>query len=152
MEVKSPSETICACLDSLSEEVSGIMPFILLFLTASIAGVAYLISKFLLEGVPALNLLGKIVLTVEVLLLLVAAGNAIGSYAQARAIFSKLQDKKRNILLVSECPEPTKFIAELDKELQPMVARQFSFYQGSYLFLSAAVLLGALAVLVRIWT
>jgi hypothetical protein len=152
MEPKHPSDVICEYLESLADAVRELMPFLLLFITASIAGIAFIISKIMLEGAPALNLLGRIVFSIELLLLLIVAGNAVGSYTTARLLLSSIEDKKRSIILKYESQDPAKFITDAAEEFQPSGARLDFFFKNSYFVLSFAVVLGAVAALVRIWT
>lgn len=152
MENKSTQTGISDLLDIQLDQLGDLMPFLLLFVTASITGIAYMISKFLVEGVPNLNLFGKIVLSVEFLLLLMAAGNAIGSYATAKLVRGEISSKKCALLVAEQPPELGKFIDELGKTIDPLLARQAWYYKNSYLSLSLAVLIGTIAALIRIWT
>ncbi len=152
MEDKSTHSSLSDLLDVQLDQVSDSMPFLLLFVTTSIAAIAYLISKFLVEGAPDLHLLSKIVLTLEFFLLLAAAGNAVGSYATARLIRGEIVSRKCALLLAAPPSDTSAFIDAFNKTVEPLSAKQSWHYRNSYIALASALLIGTAAALIRIWT
>ena len=148
MEDKSTHSSLSDLLDVQLDQVSDSMPFLLLFVTTSIAAIAYLISKFLVEGAPDLHLLSKIVLTLEFFLLLAAAGNAVGS-STARLIRGEIVSRKCALLLAAPPSDTSAFIDAFNKTVEPLSAKQSWHYRNSYIALASALLIGTAAALIR---
>ena len=139
-------------LDSWADQVKEIMPFLLLFITSSIAGAAFIVSKLMferpaLEGWPL-----KAMATVELILLLMAAGNAMGSYTLVRLLFQQIETRRRDLLFSDDPVDLAAFKQTFEASIGQVGAAQLKLYQQAYWTLAVALVLGAITAIVLIWT
>ena len=139
-------------LDSWADQVKEIMPFLLLFITSSVAGAAFIVSKLMFEHTPLEGWPLKAVATVELVLLLMAAGNAMGSYTLVRLLFQQIETRRRDLVFGDEPGDLAAFKQTFEASIVQVGAEQLKLYQQAYWTLAVALLLGAVTAIVLIWT
>jgi hypothetical protein len=95
-----------------------------------------------LEGTQSVGLASKVILTIEVVLLLMVAGNSMGAWATTSQLRGSAEREKRRILRENTPPsDTTQYFDQLEKMQSQLAGRATWYYRNAYATLLVALLL-----------